>query len=105
MLRRLFGVVFFFACLGAAHARDRIDADYHGPDAGVLVFSTSTLKISMSFAFCFKHKGAERDTEVCGPGVIACDCVGFWHPTMADPDYHDDYETGKVQIQHLPPGD
>lgn len=95
-----------FVCVGTAvHARDRIDADYRGPDSGVLLFSTSTLKISMNFDFYFKHKGAELDSDSIGPGQIECACVGFWHPTMADPDYHDEYETGKVQIQHLAPGD
>jgi hypothetical protein len=105
MFKHFASAIVFFCFCAAAHARDRIDADYHGPDAGVLVFSTSTLKISMNFDFYFKHKGADLDSDSYGPGKIECACVGFWHPTMSDADYHDDYETGKVQIQYLAPGD
>jgi len=92
--------------LSPAWSAERINTDYRGPDAGALVFSTSTLQISMNFTFLYKKKGDDRDADsVFGAGSIVCDCVGFWHPTMSDPDYNTGYETGKVQIQHLPPGD
>jgi len=92
--------------LSPAWALDRINTDYRGPDAGTLIFSTSTLRISMNFSFFYKKKGDDRDADsTFGAGDMVCDCVGFWHSTMSDPDYNTGYETGKVQIQHLPPGD
>ncbi len=91
-----------FCCCASAGG---IDTDYRGPDAGYLVFSTSSLKIAMNFAFNYARKGEHRDpNDTYETGVIRCKCVGFWKPTMSDPDF-EGYETGKVQIQRLPPGD
>jgi len=96
------------ACLlvWPASASERINTNYRGPDAGTLIFSTSTLRISMNFSFFYKKKGDARDADsLDGAGDIVCRCVGLWHPIMSDPDYNTGYESGKVQIQHLPPGD
>jgi hypothetical protein len=88
-----------------ACAAESIDTDYNGPDAGTLIFSTSTLQISMNFTFYYERSGDDRDADsIFGAGEIVCSCVGFWHPKMSDPDFDTGYETGKVHIQHLRPG-
>jgi hypothetical protein len=106
MMKLFSGAVLALACLFSTECiAGGIDSDYHGADAGVLVFSTSTLKIAMNFEFFYERVGQGLDPRNSyDAGLIECDCVGFWHPVMADPDY-EGYETGKVQVQHLPPGD
>ncbi len=98
-------IVITFFCF-AALADESIDTNYRGPDAGTLIFSTSTLTISMNFTFYYKKRSDVRDVKSrYGAGEIDCRCVGFWRAKMSDPDYDTGYENGKVQIQHLPPGD
>ncbi len=96
----------FVPLWSCAWAGDRIDTDYRGYDVGILIFSTSTLKISSNFAFYYKKLGDIRDVKsTYGAGTIDCRCLGFWRAKISDPDYDTGYETGKVQIQHLQPGD
>ena len=106
-MRKAFAAVvlaMFFVSAGA-HAADRINSDYRGADAGTLIFSTGSV-FPMNFTFYYRKAGQGTDpTSIFGAGEIDCACVGFWHAQMSDPDYVGPPETGKVFVQHLPPGD
>lgn len=99
-----FEFVIFFCFSQNAFASERIDTNYNGPDAGTLVFSVSTLKISMDFAFSYKRAEDPPEKSLLDADQIRCKCAGFWHAAMPDPDFNTGYETGKVRIQHLRPG-
>lgn len=88
--------------LTAASAQAR-NADYDGPDAGVLAFSAGSVSIPMNFTFQYRPLLSMPGRSRPWTGTIGCRCVGFFG-TRSDFDYTG-RESGKVTTRRLPPGD
>jgi hypothetical protein len=78
--------------------------DYHGADAGVLIYSSGSIEIPMNVTFHFRRVALPNGQKASDwQGAIGCRCVGVVHAKISDADYTG-RETGKVVTRNLPPG-
>jgi len=104
LLKSAFGALAAILALLVAAPAAASQAPPAAAGEGVLVYSVSTLSISMNFTFEYRRIGLPTGEAVQDrPRFIECRCVGFFRAQMANPDYAG-RETGKVFVTRLPAG-